>query len=46
MIQPALTLGLYLLQIARENEMTLLSAAIVLVGVVSLGLYLTRNWKG
>jgi hypothetical protein len=43
MTEGAIMIGLYFLQVARENEMTLLAVAIVAVGAVCLGLYLLRN---
>ena len=45
MAESAIMIGLYAMQIARENEMTLLAWAIGLVGAASLGLYLMRNRK-
>jgi hypothetical protein len=43
MTEGAIMIGLYFLQVARENDMTILAVTIVLVGAVTLGLYLLRN---
>jgi hypothetical protein len=45
MTEGVIMIGLYFLQVARENDMTILAVTIVLIGAVTLGLYATRNWK-
>jgi hypothetical protein len=45
MTESLMIAGLYLVQLARENEMTVLAWVIGLVGVLCLGLYVMRNWK-
>lgn len=42
MTEGAIMIGIYLIEVARENEMTLLAVAIAAVGAICLGLYLLR----